>query len=52
LKSFAPWLKAKRSFNYCGPTVWDFGHIGKFPSAIAADVLRRYLKFKGFRSRT
>src|SRR5207253_11234762 len=30
-------------------TVWDFGHIGNFRSAIAADVLRRYLKFKGFR---
>ena len=36
-------------FYYCGPTVWDYGHIGNFRSAIAADVLRRYLKFKGFR---
>src|SRR5947208_9481338 len=36
-------------FYYCGPTVWDFGHIGNFRSAVAADVLRRYLKFKGFK---
>jgi cysteinyl-tRNA synthetase len=33
---------------YCGPTVWNYGHIGNFRSAVAADVLRRYLKFKGF----
>ena len=36
-------------FYYCGPTVWDYGHIGNFRSAIAADILRRYLKFKGFK---
>ena len=35
-------------FYYCGPTVWDYGHIGNFRSAVAADVLRRYLKFKGY----
>jgi len=33
---------------YCGPTVWDYGHIGNFRSAICTDILRRYLKFKGF----
>src|SRR5437762_7172736 len=36
-------------FYYCGPTVWDYGHIRNFRSAIAADVIRRYLKFKGLR---
>ena len=36
-------------FYYCGPTVWNYGHIGNFRSALAADVLRRYLKFKGYR---
>ena len=35
-------------FYYCGPTVWDYGHIGNFRSAVAADILRRYLKFKGY----
>jgi cysteinyl-tRNA synthetase len=35
-------------FYYCGPTVWDYGHIGNFRSAVAADVLRRYLQFKGY----
>jgi len=36
-------------FYFCGPTVWNFGHIGNFRSAIATDILRRYLKFKGYR---
>jgi cysteinyl-tRNA synthetase len=33
----------------CGPTVWNFAHIGNFRTFIFADVLRRYLKFKGYR---
>ena len=42
-------VEGEAKFYYCGPTVWDFGHIGNFRSAIAADVLRRYLKFKGYK---
>jgi cysteinyl-tRNA synthetase len=42
-------VEGEAKFYYCGPTVWDYGHIGNFRSAIAADVIRRYLKFKGFR---
>jgi cysteinyl-tRNA synthetase len=36
-------------FYYCGPTVWNYGHIGNFRSAVAADILRRYLKFKVYK---
>ena len=49
LEEFRPMVEGEVRFYYCGPTVWDFGHIGNFRSAIAADVLRRYLKFKGYR---
>ncbi len=49
LEEFRSLVEGEAKFYYCGPTVWDFGHIGNFRSAIAADVLRRYLKFKGFR---
>src|SRR5437870_1003406 len=49
LEEFRPMVEGEVRFYYCGPTVWDYGHIGNFRSAIAADVLRRYLKFKGFR---
>jgi cysteinyl-tRNA synthetase len=33
----------------CGPTVYDFAHIGNFRTIIFADLLRRYIKYKGFR---
>jgi cysteinyl-tRNA synthetase len=32
----------------CGPTVYDYPHIGNFRAYIFEDVLRRHLKFKGF----
>jgi len=31
----------------CGPTVYDYGHIGNFRTFLAVDVLRRFLKFTG-----
>jgi cysteinyl-tRNA synthetase len=46
---FRPMREGEVGFYYCGPTVWNYGHIGNFRSAIAADILRRYLKFKGFK---
>ena len=32
----------------CGPTVYDFAHIGNFRAYVCSDVLKRYLKYKGF----
>src|SRR5512132_3866926 len=49
VEEFRPMRDGEVGFYYCGPTVWDYGHIGNFRSAIAADVMRRYLQFKGFR---
>ncbi len=49
LEEFRPLKEGEVRMYYCGPTVWDYGHIGNFRSAIAADVIRRYLKFKGHR---
>jgi cysteinyl-tRNA synthetase len=49
LEEFRPLNEGEVRMYYCGPTVWDFGHIGNFRSAIAADVIRRFLKFKGYR---
>ena len=31
----------------CGPTVYDFGHIGNFRTFVFADLVRRYLEFTG-----
>ncbi len=33
----------------CGPTVWNYAHIGNFRTFTFEDVLRRYLAFKGFK---
>ena len=33
----------------CGPTVHDFAHIGNFRTFVFADLVRRYLEFKGYR---
>ena len=46
---FRPMKEGEVGFYYCGPTVWNYGHIGNFRSAVAADILRRYLKFKGYK---
>ncbi len=33
----------------CGPTAYGFAHIGNFRTFVFQDILRRYLKWKGFR---
>ena len=33
----------------CGLTVYNRGHIGNFRTFVSQDVLRRYLKYKGYR---
>ncbi|SRR5581483_7128770 len=35
----------------CGPTVYDSAHIGNFRTFVFADLVRRYLEFKGYRTR-
>jgi len=32
----------------CGPTVYDYGHIGNFRTFIVVDTLRRFLKQRGY----
>ena len=49
VQKFAP-LKGNTVRMYtCGPTVWDYAHIGNFRTYVFQDVLRRYLKFKGYK---
>ena len=37
-----------RMYN-CGPTVYNFGHIGNFRTFVAVDILRRFLLQSGFK---
>ncbi|MBW2993563.1 cysteine--tRNA ligase [Candidatus Woesearchaeota archaeon] len=43
-------LKPKQAGMYvCGPTVYDYAHIGNFRAYLCADILRRYLEYKGYK---
>jgi len=33
----------------CGPTVYDYAHIGNYRAYVFEDLLRRYLKYSGYR---
>lgn len=48
LEEFQPLNGNEVKLYICGPTVWSFAHIGNFRTFVFGDVLRRYLKFKGF----
>ncbi|CAN5484946.1 MAG: cysteine--tRNA ligase [Acidobacteriota bacterium] len=47
-EEFQPLEDNKVRMYICGPTVWNFAHIGNFRTFIFGDILRRYLKFKGY----
>src|SRR5208337_5493622 len=32
----------------CGPTVYDYAHIGNWRTFVLGDLVRRYLEFKGY----
>src|SRR5499433_1069790 len=34
----------------CGPTVYDYGHIGNFRTFVAVDILRRFLRQSGYKA--
>jgi len=35
----------------CGPTVYDYGHVGNFRTFVAVDILRRFLRQSGYKVR-
>ena len=48
-EAFRPLREGHAGIYDCGPTVYDYAHIGNFRSYVFADLLRRYLEWKGFR---
>ncbi len=46
---FVPLAAGEVRAYTCGPTVYDFAHIGNFRTFVFQDILRRYLKSRGFR---
>ena len=49
LEEFRPLEAGHARLYTCGPTVYNFAHIGNFRAYVFEDLLRRWLKFKGFR---
>ncbi|MFQ5675449.1 MAG: cysteine--tRNA ligase, partial [bacterium] len=47
-EEFVPVEKGKVKFYMCGPTVYDYIHIGNARAFIVFDVLRRFLKSIGY----
>jgi len=46
---FKPLKKGQVGMYVCGPTVYDFAHIGNFRAYLCADILRRYLEYSGYK---
>ncbi|MBE0545234.1 MAG: cysteine--tRNA ligase [Verrucomicrobia bacterium] len=53
VQEFVPLDPAGRQVGMycCGPTVYDFAHIGNWRTFVFADLVRRYLEFKGYELR-
>ena len=46
---FVPLVPGEVRAYTCGPTVYDFAHVGNFRTFVFQDILRRFLKSRGFR---
>ena len=47
-EEFVPIVPGKVSIYVCGPTVYDFIHIGNARPMMVFDTLRRYLEHRGY----
>ncbi|MGE7366483.1 cysteine--tRNA ligase [Desemzia incerta] len=47
-EEFIPLEEGKVKMYVCGPTVYNYIHIGNARSTVAFDTVRRYLEYKGF----
>jgi cysteinyl-tRNA synthetase len=49
LEELRPLHKGEVRMYTCGPTVYDFAHIGNFRTFVFQDILRRFLRSRGYR---
>ncbi|MBN2458492.1 cysteine--tRNA ligase [Candidatus Woesearchaeota archaeon] len=47
-QDFVPIKDGKAGIYSCGPTVYDYVHIGNLRAFMCSDILRRYLKYRGY----
>jgi len=48
-ETFTPISQGEVRMYTCGPTVYDYAHIGNFRAFLFEDLLKRWLKFRGFK---
>lgn len=48
IEEFHPLEENKIKMYVCGPTVYNYIHIGNARSVVAFDLIRRYMEYKGF----
>lgn len=48
IEPFEPIAPPRVTLYTCGPTVWNYAHIGNFRTFVFEDVLRRYLEYSGY----
>jgi cysteinyl-tRNA synthetase len=48
IEEFRPLQNNEVRMYACGPTVYDYGHIGNFRTFVAVDILRRFFRQSGF----
>ena len=48
IEDFRPLRDREVRMYACGPTVYDYGHIGNFRTFVAVDLLRRFLRQSGY----
>src|SRR5712672_3804693 len=48
VEEFRPLRDNEVRMYACGPTVYDYGHIGNFRTFVAVDILRRFFRQSGF----
>ncbi len=48
VQDFAPADGRTVRMYTCGPTVWSYAHIGNFRTFVFQDILRRWLRYRGF----
>jgi cysteinyl-tRNA synthetase len=49
IEPFVPQTAGEVRMYSCGPTVYDYAHIGNFRTFVFQDILRRFLKSRGFK---
>jgi cysteinyl-tRNA synthetase len=48
VEPFEPLAPPRVTLYTCGPTVWNFAHIGNFRTFLFEDLLRRYLEYEDY----